>query len=333
MGQEQAEVLALEASSHGLDQQRLQGVPISVAIYTNLSRDHLDYHSDMADYAAAKAQLFDKAHFPALTHAIINIDDEYAPMMIKAATTSDMIVWTYSLNATQDATFTATTITPSLQGADISVRCSLHNPSTFDIKSPLLGRFNVANLLAAIAAAVALGIDLERIAALVPQLQGAAGRMQRVPSDKGCFIVDYAHTPDALAQVLQSLKAHCKGELWAVFGCGGDRDSGKRPLMAQAGLATADRVVLTADNPRTEDPEAILQDMQAGMSQDQYARTHIDAKRQHAIQYAATHARADDIVVIAGKGHETYQEISGVRYDFDDRIVLEQALAQVSQSF
>lgn len=126
--------------------------------------------------------------------------------------------------------------------------------SDINIVSPLLGRFNVANLLAAIAATVALGISLERIAAVVPQLQGANGRMQRVPSTEGCFIVDYAHTPDALVQVLDSLRTHCHGKLWAVFGCGGDRDAGKRPLMAQAGLSGADQVILTADNPRTEDP-------------------------------------------------------------------------------
>ena len=168
---------------------------------------------------------------------------------------------------------------------------------------------------------------MARMPTLVPSLQGAIGRMQRVPSQDGCFIVDYAHTPDALTQVLSSLKAHCNGQLWAVFGCGGDRDSGKRPLMAQAGLAGADQVILTADNPRSEDPNRILQDMQAGMTTEQYQRTHIEPARQQAIAYAVDHACADDIVVIAGKGHETYQEINGVRHDFDDRVVLQQALA------
>ena len=155
--------------------------------------------------------------------------------------------------------------------------------------------------------------------------------MQRVSSADGCFIVDYAHTPDALSQVLASLKTHCEGKLWAVFGCGGDRDAGKRPLMAQAGLAGADKVILTADNPRTEDPEAILQDMQVGMSAEQYARTHIDPERQAAIEYAVNQAEPDDIVVIAGKGHETYQEVNNVRYDFDDSVVLQQALEQAGR--
>ncbi|MBF4490453.1 UDP-N-acetylmuramoyl-L-alanyl-D-glutamate--2,6-diaminopimelate ligase [Psychrobacter sp. N25K4-3-2] len=332
MGSENAELLALEASSHGLDQQRLQGMPVSVAIYTNLSRDHLDYHADMAEYAAAKARLFDKAHFPDLTHAIINIDDEHAQVMLDTAHASELTVWTYSLDASKTATFIATKIKPSLQGVEISLHTDFGDGkiNNLDIVSPLLGRFNVANLLAAMAAAVAIGaksnVGIERIATAVAQLQGAVGRMQRVPSNDGCFIVDYAHTPDALSQVLASLKTHCKGQLWAVFGCGGDRDAGKRPLMAQAGLAGADQVILTADNPRTEDPQLILQDMQAGMSAEQYQRTHIEPARQKAIQYAVNQAAADDIVVIAGKGHETYQEINNVRYDFDDSVILQNAL-------
>lgn len=338
MGQEGAEVLALEASSHGLDQQRLQGMPVKVAIYTNLSRDHLDYHTDMAEYAAAKAKLFDKRHFPTLTHAIINIDDEYAQVMLDTAHASGLMVWTYSLQATKKASFVASTIMPSLEGVNICLSRQLTESqltnkvlNDINIVSPLLGRFNVANLLAAIAAAVALGISIERIATLVPQLQGAIGRMQRVSSNDGCFIVDYAHTPDALSQVLDSLRTHCHGQLWAVFGCGGDRDAGKRPLMAQAGLAGADQVILTADNPRSEDPLSILQDMQAGMSAEQYQRAHIEPARQTAIEYAVIQASADDIVVIAGKGHETYQEIHGVRHDFDDSVILQQALQRAGR--
>ena len=333
MGLEKAQLLALEASSHGLDQQRLQGMPVSVAIYTNLSRDHLDYHADMAEYAAAKAKLFDKAHFPELTHAIINIDDEHAQIMLDTAHASGLTVWSYSLDPAKSATFVAADIKPSLQGVEIALRADFKNKETksINIISPLLGRFNVANLLAAIATAVALGISLEQIADVIPQLQGAVGRMQRVPSANGCFIVDYAHTPDALSQVLASLKTHCKGQLWAVFGCGGDRDAGKRPLMAQAGLTGADKVVLTADNPRTEDPNLILQDMQAGMTRAQYERTHIEPARQTAIEYAVKQAAPADIVVIAGKGHETYQEINHVRYDFDDSVILQHALKQAGR--
>lgn len=343
MHDEKVDVLALEASSHGLDQQRLQGVPVTVAVYSNLSRDHLDYHPDMEDYARAKARLFDKAYFPQLTHAVINADDEFAPLMIETAKNSGVKVWLYSLQAdflennsiACDASFVAKSIEPSLGGVEIEVETSF-GPLT--LHSPLLGRFNVANLLAAVAGAMALGIELEAVPVLVSQLHGASGRMQRVALDEqgsqpeqGVFIVDYAHTPDALTQVLTSLKSHCSGNLWAIFGCGGDRDKGKRPLMAQAGLAMADKVVLTSDNPRSEDPDMILQDMQQGMSEQQHAKTTVIADRKQAIQYAVEQATAEDIVVIAGKGHETYQEIKGVRHDFDDRLVLQQALIEASK--
>ncbi len=329
MASEQVEVLSLEASSHGLDQQRLQGVPIEVAIYTNLSRDHMDYHADMEDYARVKARLFDRAYFPTLTHAIINLDDEYAPIMLETASNSGIEVWTYSLEPNKQATFVAQMVQPSLTGAEVELVTDF---GTVALHSPLLGRFNVANLLASVAGALALaghwGLSLDDIPNLVTQLKGADGRMDRVPSEQGCFIVDYAHTPDALIQVLTSLKAHCEGDLWAVFGCGGSRDKGKRPLMAQAGLEHADKVVFTSDNPRAEDPDEILQDMQAGMSEEQYARTHIEPNRKLAIEYAVNNAQDNDIVVIAGKGHETYQEIKGVRYDFDDRAVLRKLLAR-----
>lgn len=343
MDDEGIDILALEASSHGLDQQRLQGVPVTVAVYTNLSRDHLDYHPNMQDYARAKARLFDKAYFPQLTHAVINADDEFAPLMVETAKSSGVKVWLYSLQAdfsqnssvASDASFVAKTIEPSLDGVKIEVATSF-GPLT--LHSPLLGRFNVANLLAAVAGAIALGIELEAIPALVRQLHGASGRMQRVTVDKealndqgtqpeqGVFIVDYAHTPDALTQVLTSLKSHCSGNLWAIYGCGGDRDRGKRPLMAQAGLAVADKVVLTSDNPRSEDPLLILADMQQGISNSQRSKTEVIADRREAINYAVQHAGPEDIVLIAGKGHETYQEIKGVRHDFDDRLVLQQAL-------
>ena len=328
MGTEGADILALEASSHGLDQDRLQGVPVQVAVYTNLSRDHLDYHSDMDDYARAKAKLFDRTHFPTLTHAIINHDDAYCQVMQAQAQAGGVTVWTYSLSDSQ-ADFYIEAMTPSLDG----VQLRIHSPfGVLSVHSPLLGRFNVANLVAALAAAAALGADIHALSDQLEQLKGATGRMQRVASNDGCFIIDYAHTPDALTQVLASLKTHCDGKLWAVFGCGGDRDTGKRPLMAQAGLAGADRVILTADNPRSEDPQAILADMQVGMDEAQYQRTHIEPDRARAIAYAIGHASADDIVVIAGKGHETYQEINGVRHDFDDSQVVKQALKHAGRA-
>lgn len=318
------QVLSIEASSHGLYQQRLQGVPIAVAIFTNLSRDHLDYHSDMDDYANAKARLFNKAYFPSLTHAIINLDDEFSDLMITTAKNSALTVWTYSLTD-ETADFFAKNIAPSLTGVDLTLKTP---QGELSVKSPLLGRFNVANLLASIAGVIAMGLTLEQVQAAVPNLRGAIGRMDRVESKNGCFIVDYAHTPDALEQVLTSLKSHCEGELWAVFGCGGDRDTGKRPLMTQVALKLADKVVLTADNPRTEDPNAILKDMQAGMDCEQHYKAVIEPDRRQAIEYAVQNAKPNDIVVIAGKGHETYQEINGVRYEFDDKAVVSEALAK-----
>lgn len=315
-------VLSIEASSHGLHQHRLQGLPIKVAIFTNLSRDHLDYHSDMDDYAQAKARLFDKKLFPSLTHAIINLDDEMSESFINTAKSSNLTVWTYSVD-NKPADFFASNIVPSLDGVEMTV---MTPQGQLVLKSPLLGRFNIANLLASIAGAMAVGVSFEHIQTGVHELKGATGRMDRVPSKVGAFIVDYAHTPDALQQVLTSLKSHCRGNLWAVFGCGGDRDKGKRPLMTQVALKFADKVVLTADNPRTENPLAILKDMQAGMNCEQHYKTEIEPDRKTAIEFAVANSGDNDIVVIAGKGHETYQEIHGVRYDFDDSVVLKQAI-------
>lgn len=324
---ENVDVLSIEASSHGLHQQRLQGVPISVAIFSNLSRDHLDYHQDMEDYANAKTRLFDKNLFPKLSHAIINLDDEYSQIFVNQAKLSNLVVWTYSLT-NETADFFAKNISPSLDGVDLTLTTP---QGEIVVKSPLLGRFNVANLLASIGAVLAMGISLVEIQKNVEKLQGASGRMQRVSSKKGSFIVDYAHTPDALEQVLASLKPHCTGDLWAIFGCGGDRDKGKRPLMTQSALKFADKIILTADNPRSEEPLAILKDMQQGLDCNAHYQIEIEPDRKQAIEFAVKNAKENDIVVIAGKGHETYQEIKGIRYDFDDRVVLENIIQQLDK--
>lgn len=315
------EVVALEASSHGLDQHRLQGVPVQVAIYTNLSHDHLDYHHDMDDYRLAKSRLFDIGYFNTLTHGIINQDAKYPLLTQRMA---DYQLLTYSQHDVH-ADYFAKSITPSLDGVDIGLQVQ---GETIALKSPLLGLFNVENLMAALAAFLALFPNqYATLPNLVSQLQGVCGRMQRVPSQMGCFIVDYAHTPDALKQVLMSLRQHCTGRLIAVFGCGGDRDKTKRPIMTKVGVTYADVVILTSDNPRSEDPNAILKDMQADLSIDERARVMIEPDRKVAIKQAVDMAKADDIVAILGKGHETYQEIQGVRYDFDDAMVLTQLLS------
>lgn len=330
-GQQGAQYACLEASSHGLEQGRLAGTPIEVAIFTNLTRDHLDYHGTLQHYAAAKAKLF---AFPSLKHIILNADDAASTIMRDAAIQAEQgagqesgqgaVIWTYSFHDAS-ADFYVQQVQYSLSGATLSLKTP-HGPCR--LNSPLLGHFNVANLLAVVAGALALGLNLAQIQQFVPLLQGAPGRMQVVKDQNRLFVVDYAHTPDALTQVLASLKHHVShaGKLWVVFGCGGDRDRGKRPLMTQAALALADQVVLTADNPRSEAVEQILNDMLAGVGEPQRYTLQVEADRRLAIRYVVAQAQAQDIVVIAGKGHENYQEIDGVRHWFDDVVELQAAL-------
>lgn len=322
--QQGAAFIALEASSHGLDQGRLAGTDIEVAIFTNLSRDHLDYHGSFEEYATAKAQLFS---FPSLKYAVIHQDDEYAHLMIETAQNNPSVqqVLTFSMQES-DADYTVSDLAFSLQGATFNLH---YQNQRYAVHSALLGQFNVANVIAAIITVEKLGFDLEKIVALVPQLKGAAGRMQAISDGNRLFIVDYAHTPDALAQVLSSLKANVEQNLWAVFGCGGDRDRGKRPLMTQAALDNADKIILTTDNPRTENPEQIFADMKQGIDFTQYHAEQIDDRRE-AIKYVVKNAQQGDIVVIAGKGHENYQEIDGVRHWFDDVVEVQSALQQQS---
>ncbi|WII95087.1 UDP-N-acetylmuramoyl-L-alanyl-D-glutamate--2,6-diaminopimelate ligase [Moraxella haemolytica] len=318
MAKDGVQVVALEASSHGLHQHRLQGVPVQVAIYTNLSHDHLDYHADMDDYRAAKARLFDEHYFSTLTHGIINQDATY-PLL---QNNDGALPYSLLGHSCQDekADYFVKKITPSLNGVQIEL---VAQGKLMTLHSPLLGLFNVDNLMAAVAAFLALYPNQQdNLPALVAKLHGARGRMQQVPSKTGLFIVDYAHTPDAIEQVLISLQKHCTGRLIAVFGCGGDRDKSKRPIMANVGVRHADMVILTADNPRSENPNAILRDMQTQLDCQAHYKVIIEPDRKRAIKEAVMMAGGDDIVVILGKGHETYQEINGVRYDFDDVAVV-----------
>ncbi|MEB3754329.1 UDP-N-acetylmuramoyl-L-alanyl-D-glutamate--2,6-diaminopimelate ligase [Acinetobacter sp. MD2(2019)] len=318
--QQGAKFAALEASSHGLEQGRLQGAEIEIAVYSNLSRDHLDYHKTIEAYAEAKAQLF---AFPSLKTAIINLDDDYAQIMLAQAQNNPAkpTIWTYALE-NQQADFYVSELSFSLQGA----RFNLHTPQgVFSVQSPLLGHFNVENLVASLIAVFAAGFDFAAFVASVPQLQGAPGRMQVLRDQDKLFVVDYAHTPDALIQVLTSLQRHVEQRLWAVFGCGGDRDRGKRPLMTLAALAHANPVILTSDNPRTENPEQIFADMKKDIDFSAHDMYEIHDRRA-AIRFAVAQAQAGDIVVIAGKGHENYQEIDGVRHWFDDVVEVDAAI-------
>lgn len=319
--QQGAQFLALEASSHGLEQGRIAGTAIEVAAYTNLSRDHLDYHHTMEKYAAAKARLFD---FSSLKHVVLNADDPFSGLMQQHAQNNPAhpTISCYSSLDTP-ADYAISELKFSLQGADFR----LHTPvDVYAVHSPLLGRFNVDNLLAALICVEKLGFDLPTLLPLIPQLQGAPGRMQSIHAHDRLFIVDYAHTPDALLQVLQSLRHHVVGKLRVLFGCGGDRDRGKRPLMTQVALDHADQVILTADNPRSENVQQILADMQQGINLDGYDVIEIQDRRA-AICYAVEHAQSGDIVVIAGKGHENYQEINNVKHWFDDVVEVQSALA------
>lgn len=317
-----AHFACLEASSHGLEQNRLTGTPIEVAIFTNLTRDHLDYHGTFEAYAEAKARLFDRAFFPELKYAIVNADDLAYTLMLKPVA-EDVAVWRYSTQST-DADFYVVNASFSLKGAHLTIQTPV-GPIT--VQSPLLGRFNVANLLAAIAGAMALGLSLDQILIAIPKLVGAAGRMQLIADDELLLIVDYAHTPDAISQVLASLRPHTLGRLTCVVGCGGDRDRGKRPLMTRAALEGADQVIITADNPRSEAIEDIISHMLADCDDSDRHKITIEPDRRAAIRLAVSESQHGDAVVVAGKGHENYQEIAGVRHWFDDAVELQQARA------
>ncbi len=314
-----AEFAAIEASSHGLEQGRLNGCDIEIAAYSNLSRDHLDYHGTLEAYAEAKARLF---KFSSLKVAIINIDDEHAQVMIDAAQSNPAQPKILTYSTTQTADYRVENIQYGLNGACFKL---ITADGEFEVNSPLLGHFNVENLVASLIAAEQAGFKLSDLIAVAAQLKGAPGRMQVIRDGERLFVVDYAHTPDALIQVLTTLKRHVSKDLWAVLGCGGDRDRGKRPLMTQAALDHADVALITSDNPRTEDPEQIFADMKAGIDFSAH-RVHEIHDRREAIKFAVKQAQAGDIVVIAGKGHENYQEIDGVRHWFDDVVEVRSAI-------
>jgi UDP-N-acetylmuramoyl-L-alanyl-D-glutamate--2,6-diaminopimelate ligase len=322
--QQGAENVVMEVSSHSLDQGRVAGVNFDVAIFTNLSRDHLDYHGSEDAYRDAKLKLM---ALPGLQRAVINIDDAAAQAFIAAAEAAAVPVWRYSVSNAQ-ADIYCSQITYGQQG--ISAR--LHSPmGQCDITAPVIGEFNLSNLLAVIGAALAKGLPLEVIAKAAAVLPSVPGRMQPVANKLGLTVlVDYAHTPDALASVLKAVKNHSQGQLWCVFGCGGDRDQGKRPQMGEIADRLADRIVVTSDNPRGEAPDNIIAQITAGITQTE--NTVVMEDRADAIGYAISHAQAGDCIVLAGKGHETYQQVGVEKLPFDDvvqaRLALQKRAAQ-----
>ena len=314
--------VAFEASSHALQQRRTAGVPFKTAVYANLSRDHLDYHGDMASYASAKRQLFTYA---GLTRAVINLDDDYATYMAEVAPCPIYFYSVKSVNSDQ-ADFYAENVTYQGDGIGFDLTHPLGRSS---LLLPLLGEFNLANFLAAIAALWDWFPEPTNLLNCTSRLQAAPGRMQKIVSpNKPLVVVDYAHTPASLASALLALRCHTQGHIVCVFGCGGDRDAGKRPLMTQAALQGADRVCLTSDNPRFEDPQGIINDALQGVKMEaDVGRFSIELDRARAIQAAIQGASAGDTVLIAGKGHEDYQDIAGVKHHFDDVEVAKEALA------
>ena len=303
---------AVEASSIGIVEQRLAGTRIAVALFTNFTQDHLDYHGSMAAYWEAKRALFD---WPGLRAAVINIDDAQGDALASALRGPE--AWTYSLH--RDARLRAENVAYRDGGLAFDVA---EGGERVPVRSTLIGTYNVANLLAVIGGLRALGVPLADAASSCAVLSAVPGRMQRVEAARPGpqVVVDYAHTPDALEKALEALRpfaAQRGGRLWAVFGCGGNRDAAKRPLMGAIAQRLADRVVLTSDNPRDEAPAAILAQIRAGLS-GAVRDVQMIEDRRTAIATAVREAAREDVILLAGKGHEDYQEIAGVKLPFSD---------------
>ncbi len=301
-----ATAVAMEVSSHALHQDRVSGLQFKVAVLSNLGSDHLDYHGDLAAYAAAKALLFDAR----AERCVLNLDDAFGQKLL--ALRSDAI--TYSAAGDEgarwmacDCSYAADGIVADIHVAGVSRRVSL----------PILGAFNVANVLAACAVAEALGESVDQILARLPALLPVVGRAELLSVGSGArVVVDYAHTAQALAAILATLRDHFSGRVHCVFGCGGDRDPGKRPEMARAAAAAADSLVVTSDNPRSEDPQKIIDDVLAGIPEG--VQVHVELDRARAIEHALQQAEAGDCVLIAGKGHEDYQVLADRTVTFSD---------------
>ncbi len=323
-----AEYIALEVSSHALEQGRVNGTHFACAVFTNLSRDHLDYHGSMAEYGAVKAQLFFDFH---PRNVVINIDDSFGrELLMNMVTREDVEIWAYGICQTSfdglekfSSQFKAIYFQEYTFGKN-AYQCQLSiDGNNHSVTIPVLGVFNLSNALAVISTLMVFGIPdaLKRLSNLKPVL----GRMEVIYSDRAdtpLMVVDYAHTPDALQKVLETLKPIAQGrggKLVCVFGCGGDRDQEKRSMMGAVAQSIADHVIITSDNPRSEDPQAIMNMIVAGMSDHHTSSVELIADRAAAIMTAVRQAQADDVVLVAGKGHETTQEIQGKRFDFSDQ--------------
>lgn len=313
-----ASKVAMEVSSHALAQGRVQGVAFDVAILTNLGHDHLDYHGSLAAYRAAKRRLFDTGN----PVPVLNLDDDWGLALRDGLAARDPVG--YSMGANDDADVWCRRFEPEPAGMGLEL---VVRDAAVKVRLPLVGRFNAANVLAAAAALLASGVDPadfdERLRRIVP----VAGRMEMVPAGNGpTVLVDYAHTPGALVAAMSAVREHCAGSLWVVFGCGGERDRSKRALMGEAAERDADRVVVTSDNPRREDPHRIIDDIRSACS----GEVTVVPDRRAAIRHAVCSAAEHDCVLIAGKGHEGYQIIGDREEAFSDRDEARQALGEVA---
>ena len=327
-----AKSVAMEVSSHALDQGRVNGVTMDTVVFTNLSQDHLDYHASMKDYANTKKKIFD---LPGVRHAVVNADDlvgqECLTELSKKMLTSDLTVWAYATQAQSLLSLPcfANAKLKKILAADIQLS---QGGMSFDLiingqnigrtETQFVGAFNVSNSLAIVACLMAGGLSGEQAQRAIEQLKPVSGRMELVlgtSNESPMAIVDFAHTPDALEQVLKTLRVLAKerqGDLWCVFGCGGDRDQTKRPLMGRIAESQATHVMVTSDNPRSEDPQKIINDILSGFEQPEKAQVNLD--RATAILQVVRQAKPEDIVLIAGKGHEETQEIAGKKLPFSD---------------
>ena len=310
---------AMEVSSHSLALNRVEGIDIDIGIFTNLTEDHLDFHKNLDEYRNVKEQLFYKTK----KANIINIDDESGKIMLEHIKNIETPLYTYSLE--NNADFMAKNIIYYASG----VSYKLITPTYEDyIKIPVPGKFTVYNTLAAISACYVLDIPIEIIKRELERSIGVEGRIEVVKNKKNLnVIVDYAHTPDALENILNSIKDFASGKIIVVFGCGGDRDKQKRPTMGRIAQQNSDIVIITTDNPRTENPNDIIDDILAGMDNNNYI---VIKDRKEAIEKAISLANKDDIVLIAGKGHENYQIIGRIKYDFDDRKIAKEIIDNIN---
>jgi len=320
MNKADVEYCFMEVSSHGIHQKRTEGLHFEGGVFTNLSHDHLDYHPTFAEYRDVKKSFFD--NLPKTAFALSNIDDKNGPVMLQNTTARKL---TYALKTYSD--YKAQILENQLSGLLLRINDN-------EVWVRLIGTFNAYNLLAIYGTAVELGLDKLEVLRLLSELESVSGRFQFIISnEKITAIVDYAHTPDALDNVLKTINdIRTKNEqLITIIGCGGDRDRTKRPIMANIASTLSDKAIITSDNPRTEDPEAIIAEMEKGVEPQNFKKTISITDRKQAIKTACQLAQPNDIILIAGKGHETYQEIQGVRYDFDDMKIVKEFLEQLGK--